>query len=442
MEQHRDEQGYTRREFVFTAGAAVAGLAVGGVIGNQIKGSGGTKAATTTSAGKATINVGGAFPLTGALAGDGQDMLKGLQLAVEDINQAGGVAGHTLAVQTADIESDLATDKIANAVGRLVNDVGVAVVCMGYMDYSHIAFKAPSETGVPLLHTNAYSGDADVVAKNPDKYKMIFQTCSTDVQYGQNFGRVVKSWEQSGQFNPKSKTIAIVTSSDPYSVSVATNFRKIVEAAGWKVTSYQTVTAPLSEWGPVLAKIRANPPDIVMNTDYYVGDLASFTKQFVTNPTKSLLYEQYGPAVPEYLQLVGNAGNGVVWQTNAGITPDVIGNTFVQKFEAKYGKKPGVGGPGLLYDQAWIWAHAAAMAGDPKNHAAVVQNIKNNLYRGVLGTYNFEQMNNTVLSYPVQTNDPSLGMGMFMYQIQNQKQVLIDPTPWVEGKLQMPPWMK
>jgi branched-chain amino acid transport system substrate-binding protein len=438
-EKWKNQDGLTRKEFVYAAGAGVAGLAIGGVVGNQLTGSKSTTTSGTTA--KAAIPVGGAFPLTGALAGDGQDMLKGLQLAVDDINQAGGVAGHPLQLQTADIESDLATDKIANAVGRLVNDMNVAVVMMGYMDYSHIAFKAPSQTGVPLLHTNAYSGDANYVAKNYDKFKMIFQTCSTDVQYGQNFGRIVTAWEQSGQFNPKNKTVAIVTSTDPYSVSVAVTFRKVVESAGWKVTSYQAVTAPLSEWGPVLAKIRANPPDIIMNTDYYVTDLASFTKQFASNPTKSLLYEQYGPAVPEYLQLVGTAGNGVVWQTNAGITPDSVGKAFIDKFQAKYGKPPGVGGPGLLYDQAWIWAYAAGMAGDPRNYADVVAHIKSGLYRGVLGTYNFEQTNNTVLSYPAQTNDPSLGMGTFMYQIQDQKQVLIDPVPWVQGKLQMPPWM-
>ena len=438
-EKWKGQAGFTRREFVYTAGAGVAGLVIGGVAGDQLAGSG--KSKTTGSSTKTAIPVGGAFPLTGDLAGDGADMLRGLQLAVQDINQAGGVAGHPLQVHTADIESDLATDKIANAVGSLVNDMHVAVVFMGYMDYSHIAFKAPSQAGIPLLHTNAYSGDANYVANDYEKFKMIFQTCSTDVQYGQNFGRVVNAWEQTGQFTPKSKTVAIVTSSDPYSVSVAANFRKVVEGAGWKVTSYQVITAPLSEWGPVLAKIRANPPAIVMNTDYYVADLASFTQQFVSNPTKSLLYEQYGPAVPEYLQLVGTAGNGVVWQTNAGITPDMIGNAFIQKFEAKYGKAPGVGGPGLLYDQAWIWSYAAGMAGDPRDYSEVVANIKKGLYRGVLGTYNFEQNNNTVLSYPVQTNDPSLGMGMFMYQIQNQKQVLIDPVPWVQGKLQMPPWM-
>jgi branched-chain amino acid transport system substrate-binding protein len=291
------------------------------------------------------------------------------------------------------------------------------------------------------LHTNAYSGDAQFVADNYEQYKMVFQTCTTDIQYGQNFGRVLKGWYDSGQFTPAQKTVAIVTSTDPYSVSVAKNFRDEVSSAGWEVVVYEKITAPLSEWGPVLTKIRDASPAVVMNTDYYVSDLASFTKQFVADPTPSLLYEQYGPAVPEYLDLVGDAGNGVVWATNAGITPDEVGQAFVDAFEAKFGKKPGVGGPGLLYDQVYIWSRATGLAGSPDDLADVVAGIKQNLYRGVLGTYNFRAQDQTALSYPVQTADPSLGMPLFTYQIQNLTQVLIDPSPYTQGQLQMPPWL-
>jgi branched-chain amino acid transport system substrate-binding protein len=351
------------------------------------------------------------------------------------------VLGRRLELTTADIESDLAPDKITNAVGRLVNEEKVAVVFAGYADYTHSLFKGPAETGVPLLHTNAYSGDAQFVADNFDEYKMVFQTCATDIQYGQNFGRVLKGWYDSGQFTPSRKTVAIVTSTDPYSVSVAKNFRDEVSSAGWSVVVYEKVTAPLSEWGPVLAKIRDASPAVVMNTDYYVSDLASFTKQFVADPTPSILYEQYGPAVPEYLDLVGDAGNGVVWATNAGITPDAIGQAFIDAFEAKFGNRPGVGGPGLLYDQVYIWKLAAGSAGDPVDYAKVIENIKQDLYRGVLGTYNFRAQDQTSLSYPVQTNDPSLGMPMFTYQIQGLTQVLIDPSPYTQGQLQMPPWL-
>ena len=448
MAKERESQaGVTRREFVYMGAAGVAGLVVGGVIGNQLGGDGGggdTSGSSSSGGGSAAagdIVVGGAFPLTGVLAGDGQDMMKGLELAVQEINDSGGVLGRRLVVKTADIESDLAPDKVSNAVGRLVNEEGAAVVTMGYMEYTHAAFKAPSETGVPLLHTNAYSGDAQYVADNPDKYSMVFQTCATDVQYGQNFGRVLKDWVATGQFKPRKKTVAIISSTDPYSLSVADNFQNEVKNAGWQVPVYEKVNAPLSEWGPVLAKVRAVDPDVVMNTDYYVSDLASFTKQFVANPTNSLLYEQYGPAVPEYLDLVGDAGNGVVWQTNAGITPDQIGEPFVKAFEAKYGKPPGVGGPGLLYDQVYIWATAASLAADPTAYAEVAQHIKQTIYRGVLGAYNFTAADQTAFSYPVQTRDAGLGMPMFIYQIQNQKQVLIDPEPFVAGKLQMPPWM-
>ena len=125
------------------------------------------------------------------------------------------------------------------------------------------------------------------------------------------------------------------------------------------------MNAPLSEWGPVLAKIRQNPPGVVFHADYIVGDLASFTKQFRSEPTPSLLYEQYGPSVPEYLKLTGDAANGVIWSTVIGILPDAMGEQYKKDFDAKFKQQPGLSLAGAQRDAVFLWWSAAARAGDP-----------------------------------------------------------------------------
>ena len=84
----------------------------------------------------------------------------------------------------------------------------------------------------------------------------------------------------------------------------------------------EQVTAPLTEWGPVLAKIRQNPPGLIFHADYIPGDLASFQQQFRSDPTPSLMYQQYGPSIPEYLELAGTDADGVIWSTVIGTLPD------------------------------------------------------------------------------------------------------------------------
>ena len=57
---------------------------------------------------------------------------------------------------------------------------------------------------------------------------------------------------------------------------------------------------PISEWGPVLAKIRQDPPSVICITHFLPADLAQFAVQFAPNPTPSLVYMQYGPSVPAF----------------------------------------------------------------------------------------------------------------------------------------------
>ena len=164
-----------------------------------------------------------------------------------------------------------------------------------------------------------------------------------------------------------------------------------VKKLGWNVTLNDQVTAPNADWGPQLARIRSNPPDLIFITDYLAGDLAGFATQFASAPTPSLLYQQYGPSVPEYLDLAKGAANGVLWSTTIGTLPDEIGNDFRDRYQAKYGAPAGLSQSGAQYDTVRLWARAAAQAGDPTDFKKVNEFLKATVFRGVVGTYRFDQ---------------------------------------------------
>jgi branched-chain amino acid transport system substrate-binding protein len=434
----------SRRDFVRGAGAAAAGgVVVGGVGGyligdSQSEGSTGTTdGGGTGGGGGGTIKIGSASPTSGPYSGDGQEMVRGQELAIEAINGQGGVMGRPLELVIVDVE-DLAPEKFVNAVQRLL-DQNVAAIFAGYASTSSAEFDVIGRSGVPHFHLNTLQLNADYV--NEHDYTNIYHSDPTEIWYGKGFVPVLQELVSSGAWQPSSETAAIVTSNDPYSISIAEQFRDAIRQAGWEVTLYEEITAPLAEWGPTLSKIRGNPPGLIFHTDYIPGDLASFTRQFASDPTPSLLYEQYGPSVPEYLDLAGDTADGVIWSTVIGTLPDERGNAFLDRYQEKYNAQAGLSQAGGQYDLVHIWADAAARAGDPHDYERVNQLIVSSVTRGVSGGYTFVPGELTVPPYPDQVNDPSLGLPHLTFQIQNQEHVLIGPDPYTKGKFALPGWL-
>jgi len=123
-----------------------------------------------------------------------------------------------------------------------------------------------------------------------------------------------------------------------------------------------------------------------------------------------------------------------------GFLPDEIGMEWVKKYEAKFNTTPGYANAPGGYDQVYDWAYAVLLAGDPFNYKKVAQMTEYNIHRGVTGGYYPEL--HAGRCYPWQTNDPSLGQAHTIYQIQDNKQVLVFPDPYTNGKFMQPPWMK
>lgn len=431
--------GLSRREFVQLAGAGITGLAVGGVGGFAI---GGAAGGGPTAGGGGAIKIGSASPITGAYSGDGNEMVRGQQMAIDEINARGGINGKLLELVTADV-GDFTNEAFVNAFQRLAEQEKVAVIFAGYTTTSSVEYEVNAKTGVLLFHLNTLEANVKTVRDNYAKYGMVFQGDPTEVWYGRGFAPLVESFVSSGAWTPSAKSIAIITSDDPYSINIAEQFRDAMKERTWEVTLYEQVTSGTVEWGPTLTKIRANPPGLIFNTDYIPGDLAAFMKQFVANPTPSLVYQQYGPSVPEYLDLAGDAANGVIWSTVIGTLPDDIGKDFLARFEAKFSAKAGLSQAGGQYDLVRLWAQAVAMSGGDAFDFPAVRDyvLNNNVFRGVSGGFAWNKTENSVRPYPDELNDPGVGMAHLTFQIQDKQQILIDPIPYIQGEFKLPPWL-
>lgn len=378
--------------------------------------------------------------MTGAYASDGQAMIRGQELAVDQINARGGLLGRPLKLSVLDTQ-DQQPDVMENVFRKFVSD-GVAAVFAGFTTYSSVEFPIVAAANIPTFHVNTWHGNVDFVKAHG--IKNIFQGDPTEVWYGPGLVNTVEDLVQKNLWTPsKGKKVAIVSSNDPYSLAIARGFESSISKLGWKVTMFQQFTVPQADWTATLVNIRSNPPDIIFFSDYAASDEAAFIKQFRESPTPSLVYEQYAPSVPAYLQLAGSAANGVLWSTVVGVVEgDYVSKNFTNEYEKKFNASPGYGNAGDQYDLVNIWAQAAAEAGDAFDFKSVNQIIKNTIYRGVCGAYSWPDDYLTVYPYPDYYKDPSLGMPHLTFQIQDGKQVLIGPDPFTTGTFQLPSWIQ
>jgi branched-chain amino acid transport system substrate-binding protein len=432
----------SRRQFLQgAAGAGLGGLVVGGVagyaVGNSGSGSGGGGA---TGGSAEPILIGSASPVTGPFAGDGQQMVRGQQLAIAEINAAGGLLGRPLKLQVLDSKAQ-EPDVMKNVFQKLVSQ-NVAAIFSGFTTYTSVEYPIVAEAGMPMFHVNTWHGNVDYVKQH--QIKNIFQGDPTEEWYGPGFVVLVNDLIESGAWTPAKKSLFVVTSNDPYSLNISKTFKAGMEKQGWTTDGFEQFTVPQADWTGVLVRIRSANPGIVFFSDYTPSDEASFMKQFRQSPTQSLVYQQYAPSIPEYLDLAGDAADGVLWATVVGVLAgDDHAKQFASAFQQKFNRAPGFSNAGDQYDLVKLWAEAAAMAGDPSAFDKVNANILNTVYRGVCGTYTFDldPGGNTCMPYPDFTSDPSLGMPHLTFQIQSGQQVLISPDPYTTGKFQLPAWL-
>lgn len=433
----------SRRQFLQTVGAAGAGgIVLGSLAGATSAGaserSRSARSTTFKSPKGSPIVIGGGVPVTGSYAGTGLEMRRGMQLAVDEINARGGVLGRPLKLAILNTQTQQPT--VMRSVFQKFVSEKVAAVFSPFTTYSNVEFPIVADAKVPTFHVNTYSGNVDWVKQHG--VKNIFQGDPTQVWYGPGVASLMETLISSGAWAPLAKTMAIITSNDPYSLSIAKSFQATMEPKGWSTTMFQEFTVPQSDYTAELVNIRKTPPGVIFFSDYAAGDEAAFIKQFRESPTKSLVYQQYAPSVPQYLTLAGPAADGVIWSTVVGVLEGTyISNTFEKEFQKTFHATPGHSNAGDQYDLVHIWANAVDEAGDPNDFTAVNAIVKTTIYRGVCGAYSWPDDYLTCYPYPTYTKDPSLGMPHLTYQIQNGKQVLISPDPYNVGKYQTPSWL-
>lgn len=394
-------------------------------------------ACTTFYAMADVVKIGVLAPLTGATASDGEEFVRGVKLAVKEANANGGVAGHTFEVVTADV-IDHSAANVSSAAERLLSTDGVHVILTGYASLSMFEVELMAEANMPYIPAGPSPGFAAIVSKNPEAYNCCWSFTADFKGYETDVTPTIENLAAAGHFKLEKKTVAIISSDNPYSKTISEGMKVSFKQAGWTITTDELVPfGPVSDWRPILAKVRENPPEVVINTDYIPSNAALFTNQFRENPTDSVVFLQYAPLVPEFVKLTGEKSNGILYNA-IGATLNVdshpVGVEASKKYKAEYGVASGVYGTGL-YDMTKIYFEALAKIGDPTDHDAIGKEIGQTKRPIVSGHLEFDPKTHVAR----QSNDH---VPVTFFQLQDGKGVMVSPDKYKEGEFKTPVWMK
>ena len=378
------------------------------------------------------------FAVVAAQIADHTDYVNGATMAVEEINAAGGVGGRMIKIETHDI--DLLTPEGTQAAMRAVADTKPHAIGIAFTLIRIPAVEALGDYKAPYLTGDTNFDLITETRKKRDKYWNIFQVDPPEIYYGRMFPRFLDQLAASDAWTPTNNRVHIIRESNNYNMQIAREVVAGLPSSKFKLSTITDIQYPVQDWGPVMQAIKAEGAGTIM-LDYWVGaEEAAFCQNFVADPVKgALVYIQYGPSQPEFLNIAGAAAEGFVWSTVLGVYNDKQGADFRAKYAAKH---PGVIGlcyNGCAYDVVHILRDAWAGA-DPDEFKAVAAHIRTHPYRGVNGAYSLDNDYQASLHYPLQTDDLNKGMAQLYFQVQDGQHKIIAPDALTESKFRGVPW--
>lgn len=297
------------------------------------------------------FKIGAVTPVTGMAAYIGEDEVRGIEIAVEEINEAGGVLGREVVVIYEDNEMN--PDKSVLAVTKLI-EIDKVNAIVGFYSTASVMAVCPTiiEKKIPLLFM---AGGEAMTFLDDDDY--VWRVEANNNMYATGFAKTV--WEIYDY-----KSVVLLTANHPWAYDTAKNFKRYSEEVGlidrivgevfydFGMASYRSELEKVNEFNPEVAVSFGLESDInIMLTE---KGIAGYTWDFIGG--------EY--AISERLiELVGEYAEGLIVAGAHSPEDTVTYKRFLDKFKEKWGYVP-IHHAWGMYDAITLISLAAERAGD------------------------------------------------------------------------------
>lgn len=326
--------------------------------------------------------IGGIFSVTGPASFLGDPEKKSMELAIEEINAAGGVDGRMLEPVIYDTEGD--PSKTVMAVGKLINKDRVTAIIGPSRTPTTLAVT-PMVKRAEIPFISCAAGNKIVEPVKP----WVFKTAQSDTQ------AVASIYEHIQQRDIQK--VGIITVANSFGESGKEQLLAQAGDFGITVVSSQSFGASDTDMTAQLTKIRQEKPGAIIcwGTNPGPAVVAKNAKQLgIEIP----LYQSHGVASPKFIELAGDAAEGIFLPTGKILVADLLADNDPQKqvladyinaYESKYNETVS-GFGGYAYDAVHLLARAMeGTNGDKAEIRKNLETLKN--YVGISGVFNFSK---------------------------------------------------
>lgn len=299
-----------------------------------------------------TIKVGANFELTGNVANYGNATIEGLQLAIDEANEAGGINGKKIELVSVDDKSEAAES--INAATKLISDDDVKVI-VGPATTGLVLAETQTATDakVPIIAPCATSPEATV--ENGKVKPYVFRSCFIDPQQGE-----VMATFAAKELKAKTAVIYVDNSSD-YSKNLAKVFKEKFEAAGGKVVMEEAFLQKDQDFKATLTKLKTANADVMFVPAYY-EEVGKIVKQAREMGINSAILGTDGWDDTKVVDIAGaDALNNTFFSTHYS-EKDAEVQGFIEAYKKKFNRAPNVFAA-LGYDAGKMLVDALKRAG-------------------------------------------------------------------------------
>ncbi len=289
------------------------------------------------------LKIGLSFPLTGADADSADAIVKGAQMAIDDVNAKGGAGGYKLEAVVYDSATPAAGQydpaQAATNIRKFIAD-SLVVASIGPQMSGEGKAISPILSEADLATITPSSTNPDITdPKFKDQYRpkgkaVYFRTVTTDAYQGPNMAN-------HAFHNLKVKKVYVLDDSGAFGVGIADSFTRRAKELGMEVLGRDRLDPKEADYKTILTKIKGMNPDAI----YYGGVQQAAVKlarqAYEVMPKVHKLGSDgiYDLAFPEQAGKEAAAG---WWATNA--SPEMLSEKkaqeWINKYKAKFKREP------------------------------------------------------------------------------------------------------
>ncbi|MCA1786009.1 MAG: ABC transporter substrate-binding protein, partial [Desulfobacteraceae bacterium] len=326
-----------------------------------------------------TIKVGVPLAMTGPYTDTGDNYWKGIKMAIDEINDAGGLLGKQLEPVRFDTQ-EFAPERVMQGADYLCGQINVDSVHAGWAGWGQDV-RAYGKYTAPFFADDGSQAAVDVFNQDREQYKNIFQLTDTGINQAQSMFNVLMALP----YEYPNKKAVIITADDAWGTEVGDTLKKNFKEKGWDVAMHELVPYGTNQWGPLLTQIRRIKPAIIHVEIVSAQEVITFFRQFMQRPTNSILSYGYSLVPREVVETMGKEADGLLGEVPTAMptpqAPTPEAQAWLDKFETIWGHLPQAGS-WAAYSGVKAWATAVEAVGDEKNHDAVSDYIATKGYKG------------------------------------------------------------